>query len=73
MTTGSEVRKVGPSAARRQRLRRGQSMVEYSVVSHALLLIGATSMLGIGQYLRLFEALDTYLKSIYLVLRLGAV
>ncbi|MDX2008836.1 MAG: hypothetical protein SFW67_01515 [Myxococcaceae bacterium] len=57
----------------RQRLRRGQSMVEYSVVSHAILLIGGTSMLGVAQYLRLFQSLDIYLRSIYTVLRMGGI
>ena len=34
--------------------------------------IGATGMLGIGQYLRLFEALNTYLESLYFVVTAGA-
>lgn len=59
--------------ASRARLARGQAMVEYSVVSHAILLIGGTSMLGIGQYLRLFDAIDRYLDSLYYVLSSGAV
>lgn len=66
-----------PSPRRRgslkQRLRRGQSMVEYSIVSHALLLLGSGAVMGISQYLRLFDALDTYLKSVYTVLAMGAV
>ncbi|MBM4779889.1 MAG: hypothetical protein GQE15_19460 [Archangiaceae bacterium] len=66
-----------PSSRRRsslkQRLRRGQSMVEYSIVSHALLLLGSGAVMGISQYLRLFDALDTYLKSVYTVLAMGAV
>lgn len=57
----------------KQRLRRGQSMVEYSIVSHALLLLGSGAVMGISQYLRLFDALDTYLKSVYTVLAMGAV
>ncbi|MCA2978992.1 MAG: hypothetical protein INH41_25810 [Myxococcaceae bacterium] len=48
-------------------------MVEYSIVSHAILLIGATGMLGIGQYLRLFDAINRYLDSLYYVLTSGAV
>lgn len=62
-----------PTGLRRARLTRGQAMVEYSVVSHAILLIGATGMLGIGQYLRLFDAIDRYLDSLYFVLSAGAV
>lgn len=57
----------------KQRLRRGQSMVEYSIVSHALLLLGSGAVMGISQYLKLFDALDTYLKSVYTVLAMGAV
>jgi hypothetical protein len=48
-------------------------MVEYSIVSHAILLIGATGMLGIGQYLRLFDAIDRYLDSLYFVVTAGAI
>lgn len=66
-----------PSTVRRttlkQRLRRGQSMVEYSIVSHALLLLGSGAVMGISQYLKLFDALDTYLRSVYTVLAMGAV
>ncbi len=57
----------------KQRLRRGQSMVEYSIVSHALLLLGGGAVMGISQYLKLFDALDTYLRSVYTVLAMGAV
>lgn len=59
--------------ALRRRRSRGQAMVEYSIVTHALLLIGGTTMLGISQYLRLFEGIDVYLKSVYFVLQTGAV
>ena len=48
-------------------------MVEYSIVTHALLLIGGTTMMGISQYLRLFEGIDVYLKSVYFVLQTAAV
>jgi hypothetical protein len=57
----------------RRRLARGQSMVEYSIVSHAILLLGAGTAMGISQYLRLFDALDLYLRSVYTVLSMGAV
>lgn len=71
-------RRTSPSTpqhvtASRRRRTRGQAMVEYSVVSHAILLIGTTATMGIAQYLRLFEAVDTYLRSIYVVLRMGGV
>lgn len=56
-----------------KRLRRGQSMVEYSIVSHALLLLGTGAAMGISQYLRLFDSLDIYLRSVYTVLAMGAV
>lgn len=59
--------------ALRRRRSRGQAMIEYSIVTHALLAIGAASAMGISQYLRLFEGLDIYLKSIYFVLQTGAV
>ena len=48
-------------------------MVEYSIVSHALLLLGGGAVMGISQYLKLFDALDTYLRSVYTVLAMGAV
>lgn len=60
-------------ARRRRTLTRGQAMIEYSIVSHALLVIGGGAMLGIGQYLRLFEAVDIYLRSVYLVVAMGGV
>lgn len=59
--------------ALRRRRSRGQAMVEYSIVTHALLLIGGTTMMGISQYLRLFEGIDVYLKSVYFVLQTAAV
>jgi hypothetical protein len=62
-----------PRRVTKSRLTRGQAMVEYSIVSHAILLIGATGMLGIGQYLRLFDAIDRYLDSLYFVVTAGAV
>ena len=57
----------------RRRLARGQSMVEYSIVSHAILLLGVGAAMGISKYLQLFDALDTYLRSVYTVLSMGAV
>ncbi len=66
---------VSRQRARRasRRLVRGQAMVEYSIVAHAVLLIGAGTALGIGQYLRLFESINKYLDSLYFVVTSGAV
>lgn len=60
-------------AQARRKKTRGQSMVEYSVVSHALLLLGAGATMGISQYLKLFESMDLYLRSVYAVLQMGGV
>jgi hypothetical protein len=57
----------------RHRLARGQAMIEYSVVSHALLIGGGGTLIGVAHYLQLFSALDTYLKSVYTVLAMGGV
>lgn len=75
MTTTTPVTKSTRALRRalRRRLTRGQSMVEYSIVSHALLLLGSGAVMGISQYLRLFESIDTYLRSLYTVLAMGAV
>jgi hypothetical protein len=48
-------------------------MVEYSWITHALLVIGFGFAVGVGQYLQLFEAINTYLDSIYTVVSMGAV
>ncbi|MDP3238628.1 MAG: hypothetical protein Q8S33_17735 [Myxococcales bacterium] len=42
-------------------------------MAHAVLLIGAGTALGIGQYLRLFESINKYLDSLYFVVTSGAV
>ncbi|MER2560289.1 MAG: hypothetical protein ABTQ32_06215 [Myxococcaceae bacterium] len=74
MTTTLERQpKTRSRPALKQRLRRGQSMVEYSIVTHALLLLGSGAVMGISQYLRLFDSLDIYLRSVYTVLAMGAV
>ncbi len=74
MTTTLERQpKTRSRQALKQRLRRGQSMVEYSIVTHALLLLGSGAVMGISQYLRLFDSLDIYLRSVYTVLAMGAV
>lgn len=74
MTQPARTQPVSARLARRRRtLTRGQAMIEYSIVSHALLVIGGGAMLGIGQYLRLFEAVDLYLRSVYLVVAMGGV
>ena len=75
--TCTTLQRQRPALRRKQmlgkRLRRGQSMVEYSIVTHALLLLGTGAAMGISQYLRLFDSLDIYLRSVYTVLAMGAV
>jgi Flp pilus assembly pilin Flp len=46
---------------------RGQAMIEYSLVSHLMLGIGATTMLFF--YVRLMDAINTFFDSIYFVLQ----
>jgi hypothetical protein len=48
-------------------------MVEYSIVTHALLLVGGGAVLGIAQYLRLFDSLNRYLDGLYFVLSTAAI
>lgn len=59
--------------ARRHRrlVPRGQATVEYSLVAHFILMGGGASLIAIMP--RLFEALNTYLNSIYFVIQTGAV
>lgn len=66
------VKRNQPSAANRgaRRAPRGQAMVEYSIISHALLLGGGVAMLPI--VIRLINALSTYFASVYFVLSTGA-
>lgn len=69
-----EVKAVSKSQRqRRYRLARGQAMVEYSIVTHALLLVGGGAVLGIAQYLRLFDSLNRYLDGLYFVLSTAAI
>ncbi len=46
---------------------RGQAMVEYSIVSHVLMLGGAATIWYFSGYL--YSALDLYYQSIYFVLQ----
>ena len=50
----------------KRRLRRGQAMVEYSLVAHALLIGGAAICWPFLVYL--MRALSIYFKSIYFVI-----
>ena len=50
---------------------RGQAMVEYSLISHALLIGGGLGLMPI--IAKLYEGLDLYYKSIFFVLTSGAI
>lgn len=54
-----------------RRAPRGQAMVEYSVVSHFLLIGGG--MLLLPLVTKLFESLSKYYESIYYVLKNSAI
>ena len=55
----------------RIRAPRGQAMVEYSIVAHAMLMGGALMLLPMVS--QLFNALGAYYESIYFVLKTAAV
>lgn len=61
------------SADRRRLLRgpRGQAMVEYSIVSHFLLVGGGFVMMQVLP--KFFEALTSYYESLFFVLSSGAI
>ena len=50
---------------------RGQAMVEYSVVTHFLLIGGSLALLPVMT--KLFDALSKYYESIFMVLNSGAI
>lgn len=50
---------------------RGQAMVEYSIVSHFLLLGGGMALLPV--IAEVLKALDIYYQGIYYILEIGAV
>lgn len=50
---------------------RGQAMVEYSVVTHFLLIGGSLALLPVMS--KLFDALSKYYESIFMVLNSGAI
>ena len=64
-----QVQEKGPLKKARTWLRhvRGQAMVEYSFVTHILMLGGAATLWVFTGYL--FKALDLYYQSIYFVLQ----
>jgi hypothetical protein len=64
--TRTEHRRPGATGSSR----RGQAMVEYSVITHALL-IGGTILL-LPAVTRLYEGLSAYFESIYFVLHTAA-
>lgn len=51
--------------------RRGQAMVEYSIITHFLLIGGTVLLLPV--ITKLYEGLSTYFESIYFVLRTAAI
>lgn len=53
------------------RARRGQAMVEYSIVTHFLLIGGSLALLPVMS--KLFDALSKYYESIFMVLNTGAI
>lgn len=55
----------------RRVLQRGQAALEYSLVSHAMLMGGGLAMMPV--VVKLFDALNKYLDSLYFVLQTGAV
>lgn len=63
------------STDRRSLLRRlstrGQAMVEYSVITHFLLIGGTVLLLPV--ITKLYEGLSAYFESIYFVLHTGAI
>lgn len=64
---------VSPLAHRRRRAPRGQAMVEYSVVTHALLGMGVVGLMPLIFGNRgLLAALNTFYDSVYFVLSTGA-
>ncbi len=56
-----------------ERRRRGQAMIEYSVVSHFLLVGGAVTLGMLGQMSGLFDSLTKFYESIFFVLTSGAI
>lgn len=55
---------------RRLRAPRGQAMVEYSVVSHFLLIGGSAALLPV--ITRLFEGINQFYDSVYAVIETAA-
>ncbi len=60
-----------PSADARRLRPRGQAMVEYSLVTHFILLGGSLALLPVMA--KLYEALTTFYESIFFVLTSGAI
>lgn len=50
---------------------RGQAMVEYSIVTHFLLIGGSLALLPVVS--KLYDALSKFYESIYMVLNTGAI
>ena len=68
MASSEKKKTLSPSKTRRSP--RGQAMVEYSVVSHFLLMGGSLVMMKIIP--RLFESINTFYDSVYTVIETAA-
>ena len=72
MTTTLERQpKTRSRPALKQRLRRGQSMVEYSIVTHVLLVGGGFALMPVMS--KLFDAMSQFYKGIFFVITSGAI
>jgi hypothetical protein len=59
------------SKVRKSSFLRGQAMVEYSLVSHFLIMGGGLALMPV--IAKLYEGLNAYYESIYFVLKSGAI
>lgn len=57
--------------SQRRRRPRGQAMVEYSIITHFILIGGSLLLLPV--FTQLFEALTKYFEGIYLMIKTGAI
>lgn len=60
-----------PAGLLRRLSRRGQAMVEYSIITHFILIGGVSLMLPL--IVRLYDGLSKYFEGIYFVLSSGAI
>ena len=66
---------ASPTASERRlrRAPRGQAMIEYSVISHFILVGGMVTLGLLGRTSGLFDALTKFYESIFFVLTSGAI